>query len=751
MWHTSLVPFCVCTTLASINGVPKPSTVRFRLPRANPGAGRRAAAQRQRRSTYELRPRDAEVDVPFICRIFVVNLGCRWGVEVGKPELLAVKTANLVVVSAPAAATSSHPPPAIVSNSSSGGKQDGAPALRRPISASLAHDRGFTLKPKRSGCFIFRHNGKEIDLTASTGKWWDGRQPAAWVMDEKGRFDVRIQTAGSYNPIMVSSECKSLMFMVELTEGEGVHDLFTMISRFPDFGGRMAYFSAQVTAPHTLFVFSDRIFTRNWDEASRQAQQRSPVAPTLGANPFSRSAASMSGEDLAQLPAAASAFMGRLADSHYGTREQAVADTCRPKDAAEELQRLQEEGTDVARNEADPFGDGDQTPVHFEGAGCAHSALWAAGGNLFDLVQEDKVPQVVIHFLSGNVSEIRAALESARAHDRMAEFLEIRFGLLRSTPLMLVVMGCGQGIRCDDSSARFDFLETMQLLLDAGARVDARDLCGKTVLHYLVGPLFKEPVGFSMLHACIERSRQLRLQPALVDMQDRFGATIVLYAVIMNLTKLVKVLCEDYRADATVADWSGVSAHNFPTLNGDIKGIMTKSSGRTIAATGTCCVCKTPAATKKCAGCSVARYCSQKCQSDDWAAHSQVCRSSKTEIANSEGFVMQPRLGQCCTTISKSVSMTKWDGLLPPSVKVENGFFEIKVQTLSPTEAMMVYTRHKEICFTVEMNEGRNLPALHAKIAAYPAYNGRKAYFFAKHVKQGELFVSGKQMFARDW
>jgi hypothetical protein len=314
----------------------------------------------------------------------------------------------------------------------------------------------------------------------------------------------------------------------------------------------MAYFSAQVTAPHTLFVFSDRIFNRNWGEAPRrQAQQRNPVASSPGTNPLSRSAASMSGEDLAQLPVAASALMSCLADSHYGTRELAVADTCRPKDSAQELQRLQEEGTDVACNEADPFGDGDQTPIHFDSASCAHSALWAGGGNLFDLVEEGKVPQVVIHFLSGNVSEVRAALESARAHGRMTEFLEIRFGLLRSSPLMLVVMGCGQEFRFVDSSVRFDFLETMQLLLDAGARVDARDLCGKTVLHYLVGPLFKEPVGWSMLRACIERSRQLQLQPPLVDVQDRFGATIVLYAVIMNLTKLVKVLCEDYRADTT--------------------------------------------------------------------------------------------------------------------------------------------------------------------------------------------------------
>ena len=56
-----------------------------------------------------------------------------------------------------------------------------------------------------------------------------------------------------------------------------------------------------------------------------------------------------------------------------------------------------------------------------------------------------------------------------------------------------------------------------------------------------------------------------------------------------------------------------------------------------------------------------------------------------------------------------------------------------------------------ESTFMVEMNEGDRLPALHAKILAYPAYGGRKAYLFAKHIGQGELFVSSKQLFARDW
>jgi hypothetical protein len=57
-----------------------------------------------------------------MCCIFV-SLDCRWGVEVGEPELLAVKAANLAFVNAAAGAARSHPRPATVSKSSSGAKQ----------------------------------------------------------------------------------------------------------------------------------------------------------------------------------------------------------------------------------------------------------------------------------------------------------------------------------------------------------------------------------------------------------------------------------------------------------------------------------------------------------------------------------------------------------------------------------------------------------------------------------------------------
>ena len=61
--------------------------------------------------------------------------------------------------------------------------------------------------------------------------------------------------------------------------------------------------------------------------------------------------------------------------------------------------------------------------------------------------------------------------------------LEFRTGVLRVTPLMLTILGCAVYPRHSFD----DGVDVCRLLLQHGARVDARDVCGKTALHYLCG------------------------------------------------------------------------------------------------------------------------------------------------------------------------------------------------------------------------------------------------------------------------
>ena len=52
-----------------------------------------------------------------------------------------------------------------------------------------------------------------------------------------------------------------------------------------------------------------------------------------------------------------------------------------------------------------------------------------------------------------------------------------------------------------------DYIGTLKLLLEHGARPDARDICGKTFIHYASGPLCIDAMVFEMMDAVIEASK----------------------------------------------------------------------------------------------------------------------------------------------------------------------------------------------------------------------------------------------------
>ena len=53
-----------------------------------------------------------------------------------------------------------------------------------------------------------------------------------------------------------------------------------------------------------------------------------------------------------------------------------------------------------------------------------------------------------------------------------------------------------------------DYVGTLRLLLEHGARPDARDICGKTFVHYASGPLCIDAMVFEMMDTVIEASKK---------------------------------------------------------------------------------------------------------------------------------------------------------------------------------------------------------------------------------------------------
>jgi hypothetical protein len=103
-------------------------------------------------------------------------------------------------------------------------------------------------------------------------------------------------------------------------------------------------------------------------------------------------------------------------------------------------------------------------------------------------------------------------LEECPDQDARTALLETRFSLFRLSPIFFAAIGFGTiravGGASNDGSAN---VEVVRLLLKHGARPDARDVCGKTIVHYCCGPLCKpgSKVLLDMADFCITRAAEL--------------------------------------------------------------------------------------------------------------------------------------------------------------------------------------------------------------------------------------------------
>jgi len=87
----------------------------------------------------------------------------------------------------------------------------------------------------------------------------------------------------------------------------------------------------------------------------------------------------------------------------------------------------------------------------------------------------------MLHAIWGKPEFVAAALAKAQAvgGDALGQMLEMRETILRITPLHGAIMGALQVGRQHGA----DHVRVAKLLLDAGAKPDAKDICGYTPMH----------------------------------------------------------------------------------------------------------------------------------------------------------------------------------------------------------------------------------------------------------------------------
>jgi hypothetical protein len=152
-------------------------------------------------------------------------------------------------------------------------------------------------------------------------------------------------------------------------------------------------------------------------------------------------------------------------------------------------------------------------------------------------------------------------LNGCRTQEQKRQLLEKRVTILRLLAIFFAVIGMGT-VSMATNAVRDsrDYSGVMKLLIDNGARVDAKDLCGKTILHYVIGPLCVEGniVPLNMADLCINKTKEKNLSPPLVDVRDRFGAVPLFQAIYINRADLVLFLSKRHHANPRLADNDGM-------------------------------------------------------------------------------------------------------------------------------------------------------------------------------------------------
>jgi ankyrin repeat protein len=206
------------------------------------------------------------------------------------------------------------------------------------------------------------------------------------------------------------------------------------------------------------------------------------------------------------------------------------------------------------------MGDGDQSSFSIANESSAqfHRELWACGGDLIFQGQEGEYFTPFAQLcISGSYPELVAHLASVEDDkEQIKALLETRHCILRQTALVLAIVGAVNSYAASLYNRRADHVAVVKLLLSHGARTDARDLCGKTAIHYCTSRLClpNDPRLLEMGDLIFEASKTQNVNPPLVDFPDRFGNVALHDTVMAARLDLVRYLVVKHGADPTIAD-----------------------------------------------------------------------------------------------------------------------------------------------------------------------------------------------------
>ena len=437
-------------------------------------------------------------------------------------------------------------------------------------------------------------------------------------------------------------------------------------------------------------------------------------------------------------------------------------------------------GTDLAAGDTDPFGDGDQSRLLTSREQHVHRSAWSAGGD-FDLrIQTTTLSELGMACATGQTRHVRHLLSLASTDKQRTELLERRECVQRLSPLLITIAGMKR-----ISGPGVDHVGCADLLIEAGARVDARDFMGKTVVHYGAGMMASDE-SMRVVEKCIARGDASGLSPRLVDVQDRVGG-VAAHEVVMSQRADVAKFLGEHNARMDIKEWGkgrdGLSPMDMlrrsGLMNPDIFAAFNEVDQRqkfaemnTAKRARACDNCgkrrgeeglQWPSL-KQCARCKKACYCSAACQRAHWEEHKAFCGQASIKIDRPEAWKDNPQTAMCkvgtyVTNLSgadlaggrKSVTVCIEPTYKPPPRANVGDRFYVKIQrALTGTGPMKGYDKSRKLVFFI-LPGAPAFKELDQIIRSKGMMGGLKGFFEAKVDAAGDLHIFPHRIRAYNW
>lgn len=429
--------------------------------------------------------------------------------------------------------------------------------------------------------------------------------------------------------------------------------------------------------------------------------------------------------------------------------------------------KLEAAGTDVAKNDADAFGDGDQSPAPTVAAREILRETWASCGDVLVAAREGALTPFAMACFVGDARQVRDAIGAARTRGGSAlrELLERRETTLRLSPLLFGVSGMRQ-VAGASHGGRLEHEGVIRALLDAGARVDCRDATGKGVVHYGAGAYATDGT-LAMVRLCAAKYGAAEGGPPtpLADLPDRTGAVALHEVVMAGRADIARALLgPELRASPSVREADGgITPERMvqTSMHPELTRVFRDAALARALERQRCAKCGQPTAKMfPCSRCHSRFYCGAACQKAHWrGGHKQECAGLLEAFEASAVTVQHTLTGGSLSSIQTGapsyVARRPADPRAPlePPAAMAGKLFFIKCQVgpvASPEPLpILCYDHTRHLVFNIEPGATGYVEVDRA--VRQHGVAGRKAHVLARIGADGTCTVFLSFVHVREW